>query len=248
MCAVAYIPCLLIVAGLAISVTRSDPTDPVVIEERRSRITKEAFDYQKYKQICTICKTHVSDQSKHCGECGRCVAGFDHHCKWTNNCIGKLNYRRFLALISALQVLTIFQLAVTIHITFEVLSSSSEKAHIEHLYRSAVGYLVGLMTSGLLSAAVWTANGYLIVLHIWLNCNQITTYQHILKVNKHCPTKVAPREEQLSDINLNETLTRPKATGANGISTSSITFGELFANNQKTPFFESRAIAGHTEV
>jgi hypothetical protein len=34
--------------------------------------------------------------------CRRCVEGYDHHCDWLNTCIGKGNYKRYLAFISVL--------------------------------------------------------------------------------------------------------------------------------------------------
>lgn len=45
---------------------------------------------------CDICgiKT-LPYRAKHCKECGRCVAKFDHHCFWVGGCVGELNHGKF---------------------------------------------------------------------------------------------------------------------------------------------------------
>jgi palmitoyltransferase len=41
----------------------------------------------------------VLKESKHCKRCDRCVRGFDHHCRFVNQCVGARNYRTFIVLV-----------------------------------------------------------------------------------------------------------------------------------------------------
>ncbi len=50
---------------------------------------------------CRTCHTLKPARLKHCSTCRRCVAVFDHHCIWLNNCIGDNNYRWFVAFLAA---------------------------------------------------------------------------------------------------------------------------------------------------
>jgi hypothetical protein len=51
------------------------------------------FKEDEFEYYCPVCDTHVLEGTKHCNRCKRCAKGFDHHCKWLNNCIGYNNYK-----------------------------------------------------------------------------------------------------------------------------------------------------------
>lgn len=67
--------------------------------------------------------------SKHCIICEKCVDGFDHHCYWVNNCIGKKNFFIFLIFI----VLVALNLIVSITISTLVLTTE-----YNHVYDNEV--------------------------------------------------------------------------------------------------------------
>ncbi|VDN43795.1 unnamed protein product, partial [Gongylonema pulchrum] len=76
--------------------------DPAVSNLRRD-VRPAHYDASKHEHViennyCNICLIYVSvilfdSTCKHCRTCNKCVPGFDHHCKWLNNCIGAPNYR-----------------------------------------------------------------------------------------------------------------------------------------------------------
>jgi len=57
---------------------------------------------------CSTCNLAKPARSKHCSLCGVCVAMCDHHCPWINNCVGRGNYRWFLALLLSLGLMEIY--------------------------------------------------------------------------------------------------------------------------------------------
>lgn len=54
------------------------------------------------KSIYSSLKVFVCIFSLFLGICNRCVHRFDHHCVWTNNCIGALNNHYFIAFLLTL--------------------------------------------------------------------------------------------------------------------------------------------------
>ena len=52
--------------------------------------------------VCRSCNTLRPVRSKHCPVCEVCVGRFDHHCVWTNNCVGFRNIAVFYGFLACL--------------------------------------------------------------------------------------------------------------------------------------------------
>jgi palmitoyltransferase ZDHHC4 len=92
------------------------PTSAHIItpESHADAMRQYPYDYKLFYpgMICRTCQLPKPARSKHCSLCRACVARQDHHCIWVNNCVGRGNYRWFLALLLGTAVL----LSVTAHL------------------------------------------------------------------------------------------------------------------------------------
>lgn len=82
----------------------------IVADNHAPRATDYPFDHILYRpgKLCSTCRRSKPARSKHCGLCGHCVAKCDHHCPWVNNCLGRGNYRYFLALLISVDLLQVY--------------------------------------------------------------------------------------------------------------------------------------------
>ena len=183
---------------LAFLLSKSDPTDVTVLLHHSARRNKYVvfslpFDTTLYSAMCSICDSCVDSTSKHCGRCNRCVSNFDHHCKWLNNCVGRVNYRLFVWLIAALEctewILTIFS-------TDLIIIYARDRDRFEDAARSMAPSInpdavaIAIIVEAVLSIAVGVAVLNLILLHIHLRCQGITTYEYIIRKRDRKQSKV----------------------------------------------------------
>ncbi|KAJ1865834.1 Palmitoyltransferase [Coemansia sp. RSA 989] len=65
-------------------------------------------------RYCRLCKGFKPPRTHHCADCDRCVLKMDHHCPWTNNCVGFYNQGHFLRFVYTVDVTC--AMAMTLHV------------------------------------------------------------------------------------------------------------------------------------
>ncbi|MES1907131.1 MAG: hypothetical protein MHM6MM_000311 [Cercozoa sp. M6MM] len=113
-------------------------------------------------RICVVCRATRPPRSKHCRECGRCVARFDHHCPFMGNCIGLRNHGLFVFFLLA-EVSLVLRCFLSSLIVFQ---PDEDAGGMLILARVAFLIFLGfaLMMSGMLTC-----------MHVWLAFTGFTT-------------------------------------------------------------------------
>ncbi|GIQ81906.1 hypothetical protein KIPB_002948 [Kipferlia bialata] len=129
---------------------------------------------------CKWCNTtHARPlRSKHCRHCKTCVATFDHHCFWFNNCVGEHNHMLFIGFLVMQLVLicVFFSLGTTIMSAYgrdpEAFPEFESKndyigANFILVFLVGIAFFGGLMTLSL------------ILYHVYLAVVNKTTYEQL---------------------------------------------------------------------
>ena len=146
-------------------------------------------DPPQEKRGCSRCCALVDLDSKHCWICNKCVAGFDHHCRWLNGCVGVRNYKPFLVFLLNTLTLLLFQTGFALYLLYSV---CFDRVAFDRSFRAAyspsrgakAAYIVFLCASLFLEIFSDILLVHLALLHLYLRCNGLTTYMWILQNRK----------------------------------------------------------------
>lgn len=111
----------------------------------------------------------------------RCVNQFDHHCQWLNNCVGKENYKLFLALIIAVLINSIIYCVFLSMSLGETYSSSQKNNELFKDYSNSrylsmkIVVWIWLIVVGIIGALDLN----LLMFHLWLHWHNLSTYDYI---------------------------------------------------------------------
>ncbi|XP_062210306.1 probable protein S-acyltransferase 22 isoform X2 [Phragmites australis] len=171
----------------------------------------------------------VLKNSKHCRVCDKCVDGFDHHCRWLNNCIGKRNYKGFFVLMASAVALLVMQWlsGVLVLILCIVKRGEFSRQIVTKLGSSfsTVAFVVVVATCTILAMVATIPLAQLLCFHILLIKKGISTYDYIIALREQEDQQEVPGHQspQMSII-----------SSVTGFSTAS-SFGPLHRGSWCTP-------------
>jgi DHHC palmitoyltransferase len=118
---------------------------------------------------CERCNISQPLRTKHCHDCDRCVATFDHHCFWIGACVGEMNHRRFVLMLIAIFCTVTFDLTL--------LSLALLYRDLEVWVNTVYTVCVVLLVLPTLLAAV------LLFYHIYLISTAQTTWENLSRLS-----------------------------------------------------------------
>ncbi|XP_039007491.1 protein S-acyltransferase 18-like [Hibiscus syriacus] len=136
---------------------------------------------------CSLCDFEVK-KLKHCRTCNRCVEGFDHHCRWLNNCVGKRNYTTFILLMIFVLSMLILEggTAIAIFVRCFADKKGIEQELKKRMYIEFPREVLATITIllALFTAYGSAAMGQLFFFHIVLIRKGMRTYDYIMAMKE----------------------------------------------------------------
>ena len=133
---------------------------------------------------CATCNVSVLESSKHCRQCRKCIQGFDHHCKWLDNCVGEGNYVAFFSLLCCCTTLVTFQAACVVYVLVRYSTDGAAASGVATASGTGAsdahgGYIAGLSVLLFVGVVAVYFVGELLVFHLVLVYRGMTTLEYI---------------------------------------------------------------------
>ncbi|CAG5114576.1 unnamed protein product [Candidula unifasciata] len=203
-----YCVTTIFVIGLVTTLVVATSLDPAIsaVRDKGGNKKVQKLDRSKHRhaiedKFCALCEVSVQDpKAKHCSACNKCVAGFDHHCRWLNNCVGDRNYKWFFAtlLFAIMASLIVTCVGLTLFIGFfidksnghifqvykDAIESESERPATLEMFQKPVADSLFLTFDVITVVLAVIAFGFLVHLtqfHIWLIYKGMSTYDFIIR-------------------------------------------------------------------
>ncbi|KAK3157390.1 hypothetical protein QOZ80_2AG0121110 [Eleusine coracana subsp. coracana] len=183
---------------------------------------------------------YVLQNSKHCRVCDKCIDGFDHHCRWLNNCIGKTNYKGFFVLMASAVLLLIMQWLVGVLVLILCFMKRGEfsgqiMSKLGSRF-STVPFVIVVLTCTLLAMLATIPVSQLLCFHILLIKKGISTYDYIIALRE---------QEEQPEVAEHQSPEMSIISSVTGFSTAS-SIGPLHRGSWCTPprlFLEDQYVA-----
>ncbi|KAJ2298282.1 Palmitoyltransferase, partial [Coemansia sp. RSA 2706] len=126
-------------------------------------------------RYCRLCKGFKPPRTHHCSDCDRCVLKMDHHCPWTNNCVGFGNQGHFLRFVYMVDVTCAMAMALHTMRMYElIVDSLNGTYYVRQPTQTEVAFLIINMT---LLFFVLLLVGILSCYHLYLVARNTTTIE-----------------------------------------------------------------------
>ncbi|XP_047053222.1 protein S-acyltransferase 18-like [Lolium rigidum] len=164
-----------------------DPMLPFAFTKLDDIVSPHATEDQDIS-FCPICDCEVKLRSKHCKTCDRCVDGFDHHCRWLNNCIGRRNYAAFIMLMFFVLLMLVIEggtaVAIFVRCFVDSKGLKMEMEHRLHIRLPKGAHAALSMAFVLFTMYSTAALGQLFFFHVLLIRKGMRTYDYILALRE----------------------------------------------------------------
>ncbi|XP_063556936.1 probable palmitoyltransferase ZDHHC11B isoform X4 [Gorilla gorilla gorilla] len=146
-------------------------------------------------------------KTKHCISCNKCVSGFDHHCKWINNCVGSRNYWFFFSTVASATAGMLCLIAILLYVLVQylvnprVLRTDPKYEDVKNMntwllflplfpvqVQTLIVVIIGMLVL-LLDFLGLVHLGQLLIFHIYLKAKKMTTFEYLINTRKEETSK-----------------------------------------------------------